>query len=333
MTKRCFGSADILLPDFNTTDAKKWAVIACDQFTSEPHYWKAVENEVGNAPSTLNIMLPEVYLNETEKRIPQINKKMEEYLRDLLISHPGSMIYTERVQSDKDVRRGIVMAIDLEAYDFKKGSKSLIRATEATVIERIPPRVAIRRDASIELPHVMLLIDDPKRTVIEKLNADNCPNIAYDTDLMQNGGHIVGRFLSEDAKSAVSLALDALITPEEMRARYGAEGLEPLLFAVGDGNHSLATAKTIYEEIKAKTPYGIFLDINLPDIDGLDLLNDIKQQNSEIKIIMLTADSSDETKNKAVKYGADAYITKPFLPEHVEMVLRTIQGIGMENLM
>ena len=252
MTKRCFGSADILLPDFNTTSAKKWAVIACDQFTSEPHYWKAVENEVGNAPSTLNIMLPEVYLNETEKRIPQINKKMEEYLRDLLISHPGSMIYTERVQSDKDVRRGIVMAIDLEAYDFKKGSKSLIRATEATVIERIPPRVAIRRDASIELPHVMLLIDDPKRTVIEKLNADNCPNIAYDTDLMQNGGHIVGRFLSEDAKSAVSLALDALITPEEMRARYGAEGLEPLLFAVGDGNHSLATAKTIYEEIKAK---------------------------------------------------------------------------------
>ena len=251
MTKRCFKCADILLPDFNSTDAKKWSVIACDQFTSEAHYWKAVEEEVGNAPSTLNIILPEVYLSETEKRIPEINKKMEKYLRDILVNHPDSMIYTERVQSDGDVRRGIVMAIDLEAYDFKKGAKALIRATEATVIERIPPRVAIRRDASIELPHVMLLIDDPKRTVIEQLNADNCPTVAYDTDLMQNGGHIVGRFVGDEAKKSVADALDALITPEAMSERYGAEGLEPLLFAVGDGNHSLATAKTIYEEIKA----------------------------------------------------------------------------------
>ena len=250
MENRCFKSADILLPNFDTTDAKKWAVIACDQFTSEPHYWAETEAEVGDAPSTLRIILPEVYLDQTKERIPHINATMEEYLKNILVSHPDSMIYTERVQSDGDVRRGIVMAIDLEAYDFKKGAKSLIRATEATVVERIPPRVAIRRDASIELPHVMLLIDDPDRTVIEQLNAENCPNVAYDTDLMQEGGHIIGRFLDDEEKKAVSAALDNLITPNAMARRYGDETLEPLLFAVGDGNHSLATAKTIYEEIK-----------------------------------------------------------------------------------
>ena len=251
-TNKCYKSADILLPDFTKVDAKKWACVACDQFTSEPHYWEAAKAEVGDAPSTLNIILPEVYLNETEERIPAINATMEEYFNNLLVSHPDSMIYTERVQSDGTTRRGIVMAIDLEAYDFTKGASSLIRATEATVIERIPPRVAIRKDAPIELPHVMLLIDDPDKTVIEPLSAENCPEIAYDTPLMLGGGSIVGRFLSDDAKLRVSNALDALITPESMAKRYGDENLSPLMFAVGDGNHSLATAKTIYENLKAE---------------------------------------------------------------------------------
>jgi hypothetical protein len=250
-SSRCFKSADILLPDFKSVDAKKWAVVACDQFTSEPHYWEAADKEVGDAPSTLRMILPEVYLSQTEERIPVINSTMEKYFSELLISHPDSMIYVERTQSDSTVRRGIVMAIDLEAYDFTKGASSLIRATEATVIERIPPRVAIRKDAPIELPHVMLLIDDPDKTVIEPLCAESCPDIAYDTELMLNGGSIVGRFLSESAKSAVSSALDALITPEAMEKRYGDASLSPLLFAVGDGNHSLATAKTIYENLKA----------------------------------------------------------------------------------
>jgi hypothetical protein len=250
-SSRCFKSADILLPDFKSVDAKKWAVVACDQFTSEPHYWEAADKEVGDAPSTLRMILPEVYLSQTEERIPVINSTMEKYFGELLISHPDSMIYVERTQSDSTVRRGIVMAIDLEAYDFTKGASSLIRATEATVIERIPPRVAIRKDAPIELPHVMLLIDDPDKTVIEPLCAESCPDIAYDTELMLNGGRIVGRFLSESAKSAVSSALDALITPEAMEKRYGDASLSPLLFAVGDGNHSLATAKTIYENLKA----------------------------------------------------------------------------------
>jgi uncharacterized protein (DUF1015 family) len=177
---------------------------------------------------------------------------MEKYFDEILISHPDSMIYTERVQSDGTVRRGIVMAIDLEAYDFSKGASSLIRATEATVIERIPPRVAIRKDAPIELPHVMLLIDDPDKTVIEPLSAESCPEVAYDTPLMLDGGSIVGRYLSEDAKLKVSDALDALITPAAMEKRYGDASLSPLLFAVGDGNHSLATAKTIYEGLKSE---------------------------------------------------------------------------------
>lgn len=249
--KKCFFSADILLPAMTKTDAKKWSVIACDQFTSEPHYWEAAEKEVGDAPSTLRVILPEVYLSQTESRIPHINSTMDKYLDELLISHPDSMIYTQRVQSDGALRRGIVMAIDLECYDFKKGASSLIRATEATVVERIPPRVAIRRGAKIELPHVMLLIDDPECTVIEGLNENNCPTVAYDTELMLGGGRIQGRFLSDNAKTQVSDALQALITPEAMGKRYGDAGLAPLLFAVGDGNHSLATAKTIYEEIKS----------------------------------------------------------------------------------
>ena len=248
---KIYKSADILLPNFSKINAKKWAVVACDQFTSEPHYWEAADKEVGDAPSTLRMILPEVYLSESEERIPLINDTMEKYAEELLISHPDSMIYVERVQSDNTTRRGIVMAIDLEAYDFKKGASSLIRATEATVIERIPPRVAIRKDAPVELPHVMLLIDDPDKTVIEPLSADNCPNIAYDTELMLGGGSIVGRFLSDEAKASVASALDALITPVAMEKRYGDSSLAPLLFAVGDGNHSLATAKTIYENLKA----------------------------------------------------------------------------------
>ena len=250
MKNKCYKSADILLPDFSKVDAKKWAVVACDQFTSEPHYWESADKEVGSAPSTLRMILPEVYLSETNQRISAINSTITNYLNTVLLSYPNSMIYTERTQSDGTVRRGIVMAIDLEAYDFKKGASSLIRATEATVIERIPPRVAIRKDADVELPHIMLLIDDPDKTVIEPLSANNCPTLAYSTELMLGGGSITGRFLSEEAQSSVSNALDALITSEAMQRRYGDSSLTPLLFAVGDGNHSLATAKTIYENLK-----------------------------------------------------------------------------------
>ena len=249
MKKACYKPADILLPDFKKVDASKWAVVACDQFTSEPEYWEAAEELVGNTPSTLRLILPEVYLSKTEERIPVINETMKQYLSEVLISHPESMIYVERTQSDGGVRRGIVMAIDLEDYDYRKGASSLIRATEATVVERIPPRVAIRRGAAIELPHVMLLIDDAQKTVIEPL-IGAAGEIAYDTDLMLRGGHICGRFLTKEEQTAVSEMLEALITPDAMEARYGNASLAPLLFAVGDGNHSLASAKAAYEEVK-----------------------------------------------------------------------------------
>lgn len=250
--KKCFNTADILLPDFDKISAQKWAVIACDQFTSEPEYWSAAEHEVADAPSTLKMILPEVYLAESEARIPTINATMDEYLANILITHKDSMILVEREQSDGRVRRGLVMAIDLEEYDYTRGARSLIRATEATVAERIPPRVAIRRGAAVEMPHVMLLIDDDKKTVIEPLMSADTGRRAYDTPLMLGGGHIKGRFLEENEISAVTDALCALITPDEIKRRYGDGDLAPLLFAVGDGNHSLATAKASFEEIKAK---------------------------------------------------------------------------------
>ncbi len=252
MNEKCFRAADILLPDEKKTSFEKWAVVACDQFTSEPEYWHNAEEIVGDAPSTLNMILPEVYLQETVERVSRINATMEEYAGSLLVEHPDSMIYVERTQSDGTVRRGVILAVDLEAYDYKKGADSLIRATEATVVERIPPRVAIRRNASIELPHIMMLIDDPDKTVIEPLSIDKCGETVYDFDLMLGGGHIKGALISEEKKEEIGNALMALITPEEMERKYGAADLAPLLFAVGDGNHSLASAKAAYEEIKGK---------------------------------------------------------------------------------
>ena len=253
MKNVCFGTAEILLPDFKKVNGTKWSVVACDQYTSEPEYWRAAEAEVGDAPSTLRLMLPEIYLNDSEARIPAIREAMRTALENELIAHPDAMIYLERVQSDGTVRHGIIGAVDLEQYDYSVGSTSLIRATEGTVLERIPPRVAVRRGASVELPHVMLLIDDRRRTVIEQvaeLAKKNVP--VYDFDLMLGGGHVTGYLLDETMKKGVLDALTALATPDAMMERYGDASLLPLLFAVGDGNHSLATAKASYEEIKQK---------------------------------------------------------------------------------
>ncbi len=249
--KKCYRTANILLPDKNKLSLEKWAVVACDQFTSEPKYWESAKDIVGDAPSTLNIILPEVYLEKSEARVPLINAEMKKYLSDVLVERNDEMIYIERVQSDGTVRRGLLLAIDLEDYDYTRGASSLIRATEATVIERIPPRVAVRRGAAVELPHVMLLIDDPDASVIEPLSMDKCET-AYDFDLMLGGGHIKGGFVGESEKERLMSALDSLISPENMAKRYGKEGLSPLLFAVGDGNHSLASAKAAYEEVKTK---------------------------------------------------------------------------------
>ncbi len=226
--------ADILLPN---GDFERWSVIACDQFTSEADYWNAVEETVGDAKSTLRITLPEIYLDDgdTEKRIADINETMANYLETgVLKEYKDSMIYVERTQSDGTIRHGIVGAVELADYDYRKGSKALIRATEQTVTERIPPRVKIRKDAPLELPHVMLLADDPMKTVIEPLALKKDKmQVAYDFDLMQGGGHITGWFLNPDDIIAVGEAVNALVENDS----------DKLMFAVGDGNHSLATAK------------------------------------------------------------------------------------------
>ncbi len=246
-----FLPADILLPDFNKINGTAWSVVACDQYTSEPDYWQEVEGKIGETPSTLRMILPEVYLDESEERVPAIHAAMEQYEKDVLLRHPGSMIYLERTQSNGRVRRGLIGVIDLEQYDYNKGSCSLIRATEGTVLERIPPRLAVRRNAMLELPHVMLLIDDPEGTVIEPIAARaETLETAYSFPLMQKGGSVVGRVVDSVGIGRITNALEKLIAPDRIRARYG-EGVAPLLFAVGDGNHSLATAKAAYEEIKA----------------------------------------------------------------------------------
>ena len=248
--RNCFYPADILLPDFKEIDGTRWACIACDQFTSEIDYWNDAEKTVGDAPSTLRLILPEIYLDSAESRTPQINAAMDEYLENILHVTPSAMIFVERVQSTGKVRRGIIGMIDLEKYEYKTGSTSLIRATEGTVLERIPPRVAVRRDASVELPHVMLLIDDPEKSVIEPLS-DKELDCVYDFSLMLGGGSIKGKLLTKEEQTRVSDALEALVTDEKIQERYSMP-LSPLLFAVGDGNHSLASAKAHYEGIKAK---------------------------------------------------------------------------------
>ena len=252
-----FYPADILLPQ--TAEMKKWPVVACDQFTSQPDYWQAAEAAVGEAPSALRLVLPEVYLNgpDVDKRIETINASMDRYLADgLFRTLSDSLIYLERTQSDGRVRNGLIGCVDLEQYDFTPGSGALIRATEGTVLERIPPRVRVREHAALELPHVMLLIDDPQRSVIEPLTGETgVMEALYDTDLMLGGGHVKGWRLTEGQMGRTAEALDALKTPEAMTEKYGIADVAPLLFAVGDGNHSLATAKACYEEQKkGKTP-------------------------------------------------------------------------------
>ena len=249
-----FSTADILLPKLDSEEMTKWSVVACDQYTGEPEYWAKTAEIAGNSPSALNLILPEVYLEQpdAEQRIKAINAAMDRYLSDgLFEEHKNCLIITKRTQADGRVRTGLVGAIDLEQYDYSKGSSSQVRATEATVASRIPPRVKIRKDAALELPHIMILIDDEKKTVIEPLEAKmDCMAKVYDFELMQNGGHLEGAVLSEEDAAAALAALDKLADREAFNKRYGLDNEEVLLYAMGDGNHSLATAKECYEQKK-----------------------------------------------------------------------------------
>ena len=247
-----FKAGNILIP--KNVDMHKWSVVACDQYTSEPKYWEEVENIVGDAPSTLRITLPEIYLNDAnvEERIKKINETMTEYLNeDIFTELDNSMIYLERTQSDGKVREGIMGIVDLEDYSYEKGSQTLIRATEKTVIERIPPRMKVRENASLELPHIMILIDDEKKNIIESLkNKVTTEDVVYDFDLMQNGGHIKGYKLSENIQNEIIRGLEALADKDYFESKYNVTDKGVLLFAMGDGNHSLATAKACYEKLK-----------------------------------------------------------------------------------
>lgn len=249
-----FKKANILLP--KNTDMAKWSVVACDQYTSEPEYWKEVETIVGDNPSTLNLTLPEVYLesDNVNERISKINENMDKLLNeDFFTELPNSMIYVERTQSDGKIREGLIGAVDLEDYSYEVGSETLIRATEKTVIERIPPRVKVRENASLELPHIMILIDDDKKEIIENLkNKVTSNDIVYDFDLMQNGGHIKGYKLNDNTMDEILNKLESLADEDNFKKKYNITDKKVLLFAMGDGNHSLATAKACYENIKKK---------------------------------------------------------------------------------
>ncbi len=238
---------DILLPRPGT-DLNAWAVVACDQFTSQPDYWQQVTEIVGDQPSTLNLIFPEVYLDEpdSERRIASINAAMRRYVADgLFESKPATMILVRRETGHGAARWGLMLALDLEHYSWESGARTLIRATEGTILDRLPPRVQVREDAAIELPHIMVLISDDDARVIEPLAADTHRlTQLYDAELMLGGGRVTGWAVNAaDDLSQVAAALGAL------RARLDPEN--PLLFAMGDGNHSFATAKSIWENIKS----------------------------------------------------------------------------------
>ena len=252
-----FQNANILLPQ--NCDLSLWSVVACDQYTSQPEYWQRVEERVGRAPSALRLILPESCLEgpNVETDIMEINTTMTRYLRENRFKeYPNSLFYVERTLDCGKIRRGLIGMVDLEQYDYEPGSGAPIRATEGTVLSRIPPRVAVRKNAPIELPHVMLLADDPGRTVIEPLSAKTGEmEPVYDFDLMERGGHIRGWKLGEGEQGQVFDALEALADPAAFQKRYDLkQELPVLLFAVGDGNHSLATAKECYERAKKLTP-------------------------------------------------------------------------------
>ena len=319
-----FSTANILLPKLEGEDLYKWSVVACDQYTGEPDYWAKTAEIVGDRPSTLKLTLPEVYLEseDCEQRIEQINENMRAYLDNhLFTEHKNCFILTKRTQFDGRLRAGLVGVIDLEMYDYTIGSKSQVRATEATVASRIPPRVKIRMNAPLELPHIMILIDDPECTVIEPLLDKNLQS-AYDFELMQNGGHLSGAVVNGENSETVSKALEKLREKglSELAA-LGADKQEPLLFAMGDGNHSLATAKECYEQLKKKNSpdaelarYALVEVVNLhstalefeaihrviTEVDSYDLLNEMK-----VALKLTVASSNDKPDSQKFTFIAN----------------------------
>ena len=235
MKKAIFSPTNILLPKENF---EAWSVIACDQFTSNEEYWQSVKSAAGENPTTLNLIYPEVYLGKTDAAevTANINSAMQKYVADgIFEEYPDALIYVERTQRDGKVRCGIVGAVDLDAYDYNEGSTSRVRATEKTVLERIPPRVEIRKNATLELPHILMLMDDTARAIVEPLAtlaASGAMQKLYDFDLMLDGGHLCGYLIPEGMHEDICQKIESL------GDLHGG-----ITLAVGDGNHSLATAK------------------------------------------------------------------------------------------
>ena len=247
MSGRIFIKGDILIPrgSFET-----WSVVACDQFSSEPQYWQEVERIVGDDPSSLRMMLPEAWLRTERGASADITDAMQRYLESGVFRNvEDSLVYVERTLSGGAVRRGLVGLLDIEAYDYAPGSESPVRATEGTVAERLPARVKVRMQAPLEMPHIIVFIDDPEDSVMREAEA-TAQETLYDFSLMQGGGRLRGRRISGAAAEEVEKLIGALGEPAELEKKYGPTGKAPAIFAVGDGNHSLAAAKLCWEEIK-----------------------------------------------------------------------------------
>ena len=251
-----FKRADILLPKFSldSEKMKKWSVVACDQYTSEPEYWAGVEAMVGESESTFRLTVPEIYLNDADidERIKKTNQSMAKYMADgVFTEYKNTYIYVERTLASGAKRLGVVGMVDLEDYDYSADSQTKIRATEGTVVSRIPPRLKVRENALVELPHIMMLIDDADCDIIESNSKITSTfEMVYDFDMMQSSGHITGYKMSDEACNALDKKLAALDSLDTFNKKYGVDKNSPLIFAMGDGNHSLATAKAYYENLK-----------------------------------------------------------------------------------
>ena len=251
-----FKRADVLLPSFSkdSEKMKKWSVVACDQYTSQPDYWNEVKKETEGEYTTLNLTVPEIYLSDADidKRIERVNSNMAKYLSENIFDeYKNTYVYVERTLANGVKRLGVVGAVDLEDYDFSVGSKSKVRATEGTVVSRIPPRLKVRNNALLELPHIMLLVDDADCDIIESNSFFKKDfELLYDFDMMQNSGHISGYKMSEAAADIFEQKLAALDDLNAFNNKYDVNETSPLIYAMGDGNHSLATAKTYYENLK-----------------------------------------------------------------------------------
>ena len=316
-----FGIAvpEILLP--KNADISAWSVIACDQFTQDKSYWEKVSECAGNKPSTLNFILPEVYLSspDCDERISKIRKNMTEALDGSVFAEPEKeFIYVERTTEYNRTRKGLVVAIDLETYEWKPFSKALIRATEATIVERIPPRKKIRNEAPLESPHIMLLVNDSEKKLVEETGErvkKNAP--VYDGDLMLNSGHITGWAVKDEADfDFVHETLSSLA--QKNKSPDG----DVFMFAVGDGNHSLATAKAVWEEYKAshnvtESPvrYALVEIVNIYDsgltfepihrvLFGTDSESVAKKVQSELGGTLCECESENELEDRVKKSSA-----------------------------